>query len=450
MTPSESDLWFLPLGGCGEIGMNLNLYGHAGKWLMVDCGVTFEKRGAINIVQTADPSFIAERKDQLVGLVVTHAHQDHLGGIHLLWEQLECPIFASPFTRHVLQSKLRRERCGAPVVEILPGENLNLSPFHLEWLPVTHSTIESSALVISTEAGKVLHTADWKIDPNPVVGEAFDKDLWHSKLSEPVKAIVCDSTNATRPGHSLSEEELYEGLDKAVARSKGRVVVGCFASNIARLDTLATIAKKNGRYLTVLGRSLKEMVRSAKATGYLDDEFETISSRDLGFLPPEDVMIIATGSQGEPNAALEKLASLCHRDIDLSSGDTIIFSSKTIPGNEKPIAQLKAKFRSLGCEIVDEDNTELPIHASGHPCQSELEEMYAMVDAEIAIPVHGEPVHLEANAALAREAGIKRQLIGSNGDLFRLAPQISIKRGVANASRLEQNEDGELVTCPIN
>ena len=177
MTPSESDLWFLPLGGCGEIGMNLNLYGHAGKWLMVDCGVTFEKRGAINIVQTADPSFIAERKDQLVGLVVTHAHQDHLGGIHLLWEQLECPIFASPFTRHVLQSKLRRERCGAPVVEILPGENLNLSPFHLEWLPVTHSTIESSALVISTEAGKVLHTADWKIDPNPVVGEAFDKDL---------------------------------------------------------------------------------------------------------------------------------------------------------------------------------------------------------------------------------------------------------------------------------
>ena len=161
-------------------------------------------------------------------------------------------------------------------------------------------------------------------------------------------------------------------------------------------------------------------------------------------------MIIATGSQGEPNAALEKLASLCHRDIDLNAGDTIIFSSKTIPGNEKPIAQLKAKFRSLGCEIVDEDNTKLPIHASGHPCQSELEEMYAMVDAEIAIPVHGETVHLEANAALAREAGIKRQLIGSNGDLFRLAPQISIKRGVANASRLEQNEDGELVSCPIN
>jgi ribonuclease J len=453
MKPTHKDFWFLPLGGCGEIGMNLNLYGHAGKWLMVDCGVTFEKSPGQpgNRVEMADPLFISSRQQALVGIIATHAHEDHIGALAHLWDQFRCPIYTTEFTRQVLIRKLRQKGINALVITVNENEILNLDPFEIRWLPVTHSTPETNALLISTAAGTVLHTADWKLDSAPVVGEAFNPERYLALADLRIDAIVCDSTNANHSGSSVSEGELFEGLLAKVRESAGRVVVACFASNIARLQTLGNVAHVSGRYLGLLGRSLHNMTSCAKAAGYLQNNFMPVSNTDIGYLLPAETLMVATGSQGELNAALHRLAMDTHPDISLAAGDHVIFSAKTIPGNESDVERLIRSFEARNIRVthasqLDDSNKQL--HASGHPCADELLQMYRWVRPRIAIPVHGEAEHMSCNAALAKAAGIACQLQGMNGDLFDIV-RSAIKRKAAPVGRLwfdEQKNRLEKVT----
>ena len=434
MQPSHKDFWFLPLGGCGEIGMNLNLYGHGGAWLMVDCGVTFEKAGddplAGNRVEMADPAFIANRAESLVGLIATHAHEDHIGAIAHLWEQLRCPIYTTPFTRNVILRKLREKRLDAPVITVVEGEEIDMGPFTVRWLPITHSTPETNALLITTAVGRVLHTADWKLDSAPIAGQAIEPSRYQQLGETGIDAVICDSTNATVRGHSVSESELFEGLLKTVQQSRGRVVVACFASNIARMQTLGNVAFVAKRHLGLLGRSMQRMVSSARAAGYLKENFNVVDNFDLGYLLPEELLAVATGSQGEAGAALQRLAGDTHPDINLAAGDHVIFSAKTIPGNEKEVESLIRSFEARNIQVTHADQSDIPLHASGHPCAEELTLMYEWVKPRIAIPVHGEDRHMQANASIAKSVGVPHQLVGKNGDVFDL---LNNKRQVAAA-----------------
>lgn len=437
----------MPLGGCGEIGMNLNLYGHAGKWLMVDCGVTFEKvaGSTVNRVEMADPLFISSRQPALVGIIATHAHEDHIGALAHLWEQFRCPIYTTPFTREVLQRKFRQKGIQAPIVTVAEDEVLTLEPFEIRWLPITHSTPETSALLISTPVGRVLHTADWKLDDAPIVGDALDTGLYTALAQQNINAVICDSTNANQPGASASEGELFEALLAAVRSSSGRVVIACFASNIARLQTLGHVAHVSGRYLGLLGRSMHNMVSCAKAAGYLRQNFNPVVNADFDWLQPQELMLIATGSQGETNAALNRLAADTHPDISLEAGDHVIFSAKTIPGNEADVERLVRSFESRGIRVTHAgqlSDSERPLHASGHPCADELRQMYQWVKPTIAIPVHGEAEHMRCNAAIAKAAGVPFQLRGENGDLFDLLNG-KVKRGAAPVGRLWLDEKND-------
>ncbi len=446
ITPQAHELCFLPLGGCGEIGMNFNLYGHDDQWLIVDCGVTFKKRAEgdeltaslNNEVYAADPGFISDKKEKIAGMILTHAHEDHLGAVPYLWPRLQCPIYTTAFTAEVLRRKLVQFDLvdKVPVHTVLSGDTKAIGKFNVEWLALTHSLPEAQALVIRTPAGKVFHTGDWKIDNAPVVGKGFQKQLFKQLAAEKIDAMVCDSTNATVAGWSTSESELYQGLAKAVAQTKGRAIVTCFGSNIARLRQLAKIALEQGRHFGVLGRSLQNMISVARACGYWPAEYKVIDSTHLGYLPANEVLAAATGSQGEPRTALFRLATDDHFDMDLQADDRVIFSSRVIPGNELWVDQLIEKLKLKRVGIVNNDSQDLPIHASGHPCEDELRCLYQWVQPALAIPVHGEERHMRANANIARHAGVARQLTGNNGDLFYLSPTPRVRRAMAKSGQI--------------
>jgi len=426
LNPDQNDFWLLPLGGCGEIGMNMNLYGHDGQWLMVDCGVTFQKsedeesRFVGNDVYAADPSFIANQKEKLAGIVITHAHEDHVGAIPYLWPRLRAPIYTTPFTAEVLRRKLSQVNLANKVDIIVVAIDAvqQIGPFHVSWFNLTHSLPEPQALVIRTPAGNAFHTADWKLDAKPIVGLPYSKPRLKKLASEQIDAMVCDSTNATVEGWSHSESDLYSGLKSAVENAKGRVVVACFGSNIARLQTLARIAVETQRNFGALGRSLNNMISIAKQTDYWPEDLPVINSHHLGYLPPESVLAAATGSQGEPRTALARLATDKQFDMELDKGDTVIFSSRVIPGNEQAVTALISKLKAKGVAVIEAEDSEQPIHASGHPHQDELRAMYSWVQPQIAIPVHGEEEHMKKNAEIAKECHVPRQLTGKNGDLF--------------------------------
>ncbi|WP_417535946.1 ribonuclease J [Methylophaga sp.] len=452
MTPDESDFWFLPLGGTGEIGMNLNLYGHDGRWLMVDCGVTFEAKtdidgepveGAQAHVQMADPQFIVDRKEQLDGLVITHAHEDHIGAVPYLWERFRCPIYTTAYTAEILRRKLAEagliKKVKVHVVEAHASRQIGV--FNVQWIQLTHSIPDPFALLITTPVGKAFHTADWKLDSAPVVGEPY-KEEDYARLGElGVDAMVCDSTNANVPGWSTSEATLYKGLKHHVEQAKGRVVVTCFGSNIARLRTVADIAKETGRHLGLLGRSLLNTYSAAKRVGLWNGIETFVDPHHLGFLPRDTVLLVATGSQGEPRTALNRLSQNSFRDIELEAGDTVIFSSKVIPGNELPIEALIERLKAMQVDVITVDNSRLEIHASGHPAMEELKAMYRWVKPACAIPVHGEFQHLRANARLAKSVGVPEQLEGKNGDLYYIAPVKGIRRGAVKTGRLGLVQD---------
>lgn len=422
-SPGDAELLFLPLGGAGEIGMNLNLYGHAGAWLMVDLGITFGDASTPGIdVILPDPTFIEERRDELAGLVLTHAHEDHLGAVAYLWDRLECPVYATPFTAAVLRRKLAEVGLldRVPLTEVPLSGRFSVGPFNIELITLTHSIPEPNALVIETPAGRVMHTGDWKLDPDPVVGLTTDEAALIRTGEAGVLAMVCDSTNVLVPGASGSEADVRATLLDIIGRYEQRVAIACFASNVARLETIARVGEAHGRNVALVGRSLWRIYEAAKETGYLRDIPPFLSERDLGYLPRDKVLMICTGSQGEPRSALARIAAGDHPEVSLAAGDTVIFSSRMIPGNEISINRLHNRLSERGIEIVttNEEN----VHVSGHPARDELAQMYQWIRPRIAVPVHGEPRHLVAHAKLAQECQVPESVVVQNGSLVSLAP----------------------------
>jgi len=421
------ELVFLPLGGAGEIGMNLNLYGYGNPkkptWLMIDLGVTFGDNNPPGIdLITPDPAFIEERKDQLAGLVLTHAHEDHLGAVQYLWDRLRCPIYATPFTMEILKRKLGDTNFANDVElhELPLNGSATIGPFELDLITMTHSILEPNGIAIKTPLGTVLHTGDWKFDPDPVVGEVSDEAALERLGDDGVLAIVCDSTNVFNPGHSGSEADLAKDLTEIISNCTGKVAVACFATNVARLATVAKVAEACGRDVVLAGRSLQRTTTAARKCGYLEDIAPFLDEDAAGFIPNDKLLIICTGSQGEPRAALSRIASGGHPRITLGEGDTVIFSSRVIPGNEVGISAMKNDLARAGIRIVED--TDGHIHVSGHPNREELVEMYQHVRPKISIPVHGERRHLEKHAALARECQVPHAIVNENGGMIRLAP----------------------------
>ncbi|SMF25186.1 ribonuclease J [Tistlia consotensis] len=422
--PGPDELLFVPLGGTGEIGMNLNLYGHAGKWLMVDCGVAFGEHDLPGIeVVLPDPDFVFERRDDLVGILLTHAHEDHLGALPYVWPELDCPVYATPFTAALLRRKLRDDgvRQPAELIEVPLSGRLSIGPFEVELVTLTHSIPEPNAVLLHTKCGTVFHTGDWKLDSDPLIGESYDVERLRRLAGESVLAMVCDSTNALVPGSSGSELDVREALDKVIGAQTGRVAVACFASNVARLETVTTVAESHGRRVALVGRSMHRIVAAAREAGYLADLPPFIDVRDAGYLPREEVLLLCTGSQGEPRAALWRIANDDHPEINLAEGDSVVFSSRVIPGNEKSIFALYNALSRRGIKVIS-DHESPGIHVSGHPCRDELTQMYQWVRPRIAVPVHGEARHMAAQAELARVCQVPEVVLAENGAVVRLAP----------------------------
>ncbi len=431
------ELVFLPLGGAGEIGMNLNLYGYGGKWVIVDLGITFadDRLPGIDVVMP-DPAFIVERREDLLGIVLTHAHEDHIGAVPYLWSLLRCPIFATPFTASVLRRKLEEAGLAeaAPITVVPLGARFTLGPFDFELITLTHSIPEPNGLAIRTPLGTVLHTGDWKIDPDPLIGAVTDVAGLRRIGEEGVLAMVCDSTNVLHEGSSGSEADLRRSLVDLVARCKQRVAIACFASNVARLATVAAVAQANGRQAGLVGRSLWRFYEAALENGYLKDAPRFLAEDEAAFLPRDKIVLAMTGSQGEPRSALSRVAAGDHPHILLEEGDTAIFSSRIIPGNERPIFRLQGALAHLGVEIITEHDEF--VHVSGHPARDELAEMYAWVRPRIAVPVHGELRHLIEHARFARSCQVRESVVVTNGDMLRLAPGPAEIIGQVQAGRL--------------
>jgi len=416
------DLSFIPLGGSGEIGMNLNVYRCDGRLLAIDCGIGFGGNDNPEAeVMTPDPYWLAQRRDQLAGLVITHAHEDHIGAVAHLWPQLKCPVYAGPFAASVLRRKLAEANLlhQVPLHTIPLGGNFQLGPFDLTFIRVTHSVPEAQSIAIRTPYGTVLHTGDWKLDPDPLIGEPADLEAFARLGQEGVLAMVCDSTNAMVEGHSGSEAEVRRNLVPLLRPLKGRVAVTCFATNVARVESIALAAKAVGRRVALFGRSLRNAEASARECGYLKGVGPFISEDEADDLPDNELLIICTGSQGEQRSAMAKIAADTHPRISLGEGDTVIFSSRMIPGNEKAVLRMQDELARGGCKVMTAEDYK--VHVSGHACRDELRKLYSLVKPRYAVPVHGEWRHLQEHASLAREMG-STPVLTEDGDVLRLAP----------------------------
>lgn len=421
--PADDAVWFLPLGGSGEIGMNLNLYGTRGKWLMIDCGITFpdETQPGIEIIMP-DITFIAERRDDLVGLLVTHGHEDHLGAIEYLWQDLQCPIYATPFTAMMIRGKMAQSGKKARIIELPLRGSFEVGPFAVELIHTTHSIPESHMLLIKTPNGNVLHTGDWKLDPDPVVGQLTDEARLQELAKENIMAMICDSTNAMVPGRSGSELEAQKGLIEIFGQYRNRIAVSCFASNIARIKSIAIAARQNGRYVALCGRSLWRNAEIAHELGYLPDFHEFLSEHEAMQSPRDKVVMICTGCQGEPRSALARIAMSDHPAVELDAGDVVIYSSRDIPGNEKAIGKVQNMLVGAGIKVVTADMAK--VHVSGHPARDELTTLYNWVRPNLSVPVHGEIRHQTAHAELATACQIPAAIIPTNGQIIRLGPGV--------------------------
>lgn len=429
MAKSSSDeLVFLPLGGSNEIGMNFNLYGygppHDRKWIVVDLGVTFGDQTTPGVeVILPDPEFMEQNADRLLGIVLTHAHEDHIGAVAHLWPRFKAPIYATPFTAFILREKLREAGLlDEAQITIVPlGGIIELGPFKLELITLTHSIPEPNGLAIRTPLGTILHTGDWKIDPDPLLGGPTDIDAIRKLGDEGVLAMVCDSTNVFVDGHAGSEADVRKALIPLIASFKGKVAVACFASNVARMDSVIRAAEANGRRVCLVGRSMHRMAAAAKSVGLMTDIKPFLDDSEAKRLPGNGVLYLCTGSQGEPRAALSRIAEGTHPHVNLGANDACVFSSRVIPGNDVPIRNLQNKLTERGVRLYTERDHP-GIHVSGHPCRDELAQMYAWARPEIAVPTHGERRHLMEHAAFARDLQVPQQVTPRNGDMVRLAP----------------------------
>jgi len=426
--PSKDDaLYFLPLGGAGEIGMNFNLLGYGAparpKWLAIDCGVSFgdDTTPGVELIM-ADPSFIEARREDLLGLVLTHAHEDHIGAVPYLWPRLRCPVYATPFTAALVEAKLAEANLvdEVPVTVVPLKGRISLPPFAVELVTLTHSIPEPNALAVHTPLGTVLHTGDWKIDPDPLVGDVTDEAALRALGDAGVLAVICDSTNVFVPGEAGSEAQVRESLTELIGTLEGRVAVTAFASNVARLDSVARAAARHGRSVVLVGRSMRRVVEAAKACGYLQGLPRFLEEGEGTNLRPERALYLCTGSQGEPRAALARIAAGNHPNVTLDEGDTVIFSSRIIPGNERAIFALHNALVARGIKVITAQDHF--VHVSGHPCRDELARMYQWLKPRIAVPVHGERRHLVEHVAFAKSLQIPETVLAPNGSLVQLAP----------------------------
>lgn len=427
MSKAKTDeLVFLPLGGSNEIGMNLNAYGfgpvHDRKWILVDVGVTFGDHTTPGVdVIVPDPTFL--EGETILGIVLTHAHEDHIGALGWLWPRLKAPLYATPFTAYLIREKLRDAGLGdrVKIHEVPLGGTIDLDPFHIEMVTITHSTAEPNGLAITTPLGLVLHTGDWKIDNDPVVGERTDIDTIRRLGDEGVLAMVCDSTNVFVEGSAGSEGEVRDALAELIGSLSGRIAVGCFASNVARLDSVVRAAEAAGRRVALAGRSMHRITAAARSVGMLSDIKPFLSEEEARRWPADQLLYLCTGSQGEPRAALSRVAEGNHPFIKLGKGDHCIFSSRMIPGNELAIGRLQDALSERGVRIYT-DRDHPGIHVSGHPCRDELRQMYQWARPQIAIPTHGMRRHIAEHALLAKEMQVPETVTPRNGDMVRLAP----------------------------
>ncbi|WP_287787013.1 ribonuclease J [Acidiphilium sp.] len=423
MTESPSDdLAFLPLGGTGEIGMNFNLYRCRERWLAVDCGIGFAGPALPEAeILVPDPGFIAARREALLGLVITHAHEDHLGAVAHLWPRLRCPVYATPFAAAMLRRKLAEAQLLAEVTLhiVPPGGEIALAPFRLRLIPVAHSIPEAQALAIETPAGLILHTGDWKLDPTPLVGPPTDEAALAALGERGVLAMICDSTNAMVEGHSGSEADVRRNLAALIRDMTGRIAVTCFASNVARVESIALAARAAGRSVALVGRSLRNLDAAARAAGYFATLPPFLPEDAAEEIPDDNLLILVTGSQGEARSALARIAADTHPRIALGESDTVLFSSRVIPGNERAIGLVQDNLVRRGVRVMTE--ADHMVHVSGHPARDELRRLYRLVRPRYAVPVHGEWRHLTAHAELAREMGARPILI-EDGDVLGLAP----------------------------
>jgi len=422
----DAELVFLPLGGSGEIGMNLNLYGYgppdARKWVMVDLGITFgdELIPGVDVVMP-DIRYIAERRRDLLGVVLTHGHEDHIGAVAHLWPQLRCPIYATPFTAALVRAKLDEANIDAKVSVVDLGGRLSLGQFDIELITLTHSIPEPNAVAIRTPLGTILNTGDWKIDPDPLVGLTTDEEALRRLGDDGVLAMTCDSTNVFVPGRAGSEADVRKTLTQLIADHPGkRIAVTAFASNVARLETVALAARDAGRSTALVGRSMRRIVGAAQSAGYLIGLPAFVQEEDAPLLPSDAIVYLCTGSQGEPGSALSRMALGEHRNAPLEPGDVVIFSSRVIPGNEKKVGAMQNALAARGIEIVTDQDHQ--VHVSGHPCRDELADMYRWVRPKIAIPVHGEIRHMMEHKRFAESLQVPDALVAPNGSMVKLAP----------------------------
>jgi len=422
----KENLLFCPLGGSGEIGMNMNLYAYGNeenqKWIIVDMGVTFadDSVPGIDLIYP-DAGFIIDKKDDLLGIVLTHAHEDHIGSISHIWPKLKCKIYATPFTAVLIQEKFKEKKIDISsylkIVEL--NSKINLGPFEIDFVTLTHSILEPNGLSITTPEGVILHTGDWKVDPNPLIGNKVDEKKLRAIGEKGVIAMICDSTNVFSPGRAGSEKDVRESLLKIISNQKKRVLVTSFASNVARMESIFYIAKQTKRNISLVGRSMHRIYKAAKQCGYLKDVLEPIDPRDASKISKERIILLCTGSQGEPMGALNRIANDIHPDVNLESGDTVIFSSKIIPGNEKKLYALQNSIVKKDIEVITEENAF--VHVSGHANREDLKDMYQWVKPKCVIPVHGEHRHMKEHISFAKEMQIPFNLKVENGNIIKIS-----------------------------
>ncbi len=422
----KENLYFCPLGGSGEIGMNMNLYAYGTeenqKWIIVDMGVTFadDTVPGVDLIYP-DAGFIIEKKDDLLGIVLTHAHEDHIGSISHIWPKLKCKIYATPFTAVLIQEKFKEKKIDITnylkIVEL--NSKINLGPFEIDFVTLTHSILEPNGLSITTPEGVILHTGDWKVDPNPLIGNKVDEQKLRSIGEKGVIAMICDSTNVFSPGRAGSEKDVRESLLKIISNQKKRVLVTSFASNVARMESIFYIAKQTNRNISLVGRSMHRIYKAARQCGYLKDIVEPVDSRDAQSISRENIIFLCTGSQGEPMGALNRIANDIHPDVAIESGDTVIFSSKIIPGNEKKLYGLQNSIVKRNIEVITEENAF--VHVSGHANREDLKDMYQWVKPKCVIPVHGEHRHIKEHISFAKEMQIPFNLKVENGNIIKIS-----------------------------